>query len=148
MSRQDLKNEILRRSGVDVPTRFLNCMVYENVNTFEALLEITPEEAFRIPNFGARCVDLLKQIQRSQDPALHQNNQHLLKAVKDRTVEVIMRLRKEIPAFNELSDTQQVGIILNLHLKDFEAFKTAALRKVAGANQSRLIVEAMKQFGL
>jgi predicted Fe-S protein YdhL (DUF1289 family) len=121
-------------------------MVYENVTTFEEILEITPEAAFRIPNFGARCVTLLKDIQRSQDPALHQSNQHMLLAVKDHTVQLITRLRQEIPAFNTLEDNEQVAIIMELRLRNFDAFKELALKSSANTPQ-RQLRSAMAYFG-
>lgn len=147
LSQKDLKADILKRSGVEVSTRFLNCMTYEGVNTFEEILDITPAEALRIPNFGARCVTLLKDIQRSQDPALHQSNQHMLIAVKDHTVQLITRLRQEIPAFNTLEDDEQVAIVMELRLRNFDAFKEAALESSTYTPQ-RMLRRAMSMFGI
>ncbi|MNQ02310.1 hypothetical protein D3C85_149820 [compost metagenome] len=145
---QSLKRDILERSGVEVPTRFVNCMIYEDLQTFEDLLKVDPKLAIRFPNFGARCVDLLKRIQQSQDPALHQSNQHMLTAVRNQTVDLITRLRQEIPAFNSLHDEEQVWIVTNVRLHDFESFKSAALQSYAnGGTPERVLRMAMNEFG-
>lgn len=140
------KAEILKRSGIEVPTRFVNCMIAESVETFEEVLALDPVQAIRIPNFGARCVEILKRIQRSQDPALHQSNQHMLLAVKDHTVQLINRLRAEIPAFNVLDEDEQIMIVMNLRLRNFDAFKADALESSTDTPQ-RVLRRAMSYHG-
>lgn len=142
-----LKQDILKRSGVEVPTRFINCMISEGNVTFEQILAVGVRDAIRIPNFGAAMVELLKRIQQSQDPALHQSNQHMMLAVKDHTVQLITRLRQEIPAFNVLNEDEQICIVLNLRLRNFDAFKADALKSSTDTPQ-RMLRRAMSYHGL
>lgn len=61
--KDDFKEAIFVATGVTAPTRFLNCMTLEKKDNLSALLHLSFKDAEKIPNFGAACLEVLRQIQ-------------------------------------------------------------------------------------
>jgi hypothetical protein len=60
-------------------------------------------------------------------------------------VELITRLRTEIPAFNVLDTDEQVKIVTELRLREFDLFKRIALNDCTDTPQ-RVLRKAITEF--
>lgn len=61
--KDDFKEAIFVATGITAPTRFLNCMSMEKKDNLSALLHLSLKDAEKIPNFGAACLEVLRQVQ-------------------------------------------------------------------------------------
>lgn len=60
---RDLKDAVVLATGIVPSVRFLNCVTLEGHHTLSDLLHLSLTDATKIPNFGAACLEILRQIQ-------------------------------------------------------------------------------------